>query len=45
MLDAVNLLARDENLRERLVSNAQQYVREERNGDVMAKEWKEALDA
>jgi hypothetical protein len=44
MLGAVDMLVRDENLRLRLVANAQQYVREERNGDVMAREWTEAIN-
>ena len=40
---AVDLLVKDENLRERLVANAQQYVREERNGDVLRSEWMDAV--
>lgn len=43
MADAVELLVKDDNLRERLVANAQQYVREERSGDVMRREWMAAI--
>jgi hypothetical protein len=45
MLEAVELLARDENLRQRLVTNAQQYVREERGEKQIRAEWTAALDA
>lgn len=43
MLDATIRLMRDDGLRERLVANAQQYVREERSGDRMRDEWMEAI--
>lgn len=43
MLRAVDRLIRDDNLRERLTMNAQQYVREERGGDRIRQEWTEAI--
>lgn len=43
MIDAVALLMRDEKLRQRLVANAQQYVREERGLKQMQTEWMEAI--
>ena len=39
MLEAVETLVRDENLRLRLVENAQQYVREERGLKQLREEW------
>lgn len=44
MIDAVALLMRDKKLREELVANAQEYVREQRNEDVLRKEWMAVLD-
>lgn len=43
MLDHVDLLIRKPSLRERLVANAQQYVREERDIRKHADEWREAV--
>lgn len=43
MMEAVDLLVKNETLRERLVRNAQQYVREERNGEVLRREWLDAV--
>jgi hypothetical protein len=43
MVTAVERLIRDDNLRERLVANAQQYVREERGGKQLRDEWTEAI--
>lgn len=43
MLDHVDLLIRNPTLRERLVANAQQYVREERDLSKHAHEWREAV--
>ncbi len=37
------VLVRDPALRERIVANARQYIREERNGDVMRGEWNAAV--
>jgi glycosyltransferase involved in cell wall biosynthesis len=42
-IDAVDLLARDDNLRLRLVENARQYVREERGNRQLREEWGEVL--
>ena len=42
-IHAVELLARDENLRERIVAAAQQYVREERGLAQMRDEWTAAI--
>jgi len=44
MIDAVALLMRDKKLREELVANGRQYVREYRNEDVLRKEWSAVLD-
>lgn len=44
-IDAVDRLARDESLRERLVANAQQYVREERGRKQLEQEWGQVLAA
>ena len=44
MIDAVALLMKDRKLREELVANGQQYVRECRNEDVMRQEWMAVLD-
>jgi glycosyltransferase involved in cell wall biosynthesis len=43
MVDAVALLMKDEKLRQRLVENAQQYVREERGAKQMKQEWTYAV--
>ena len=43
MIDMTLLLMRDEKLRRRLVSNAQQYVREERSLEKNAYQWREAV--
>lgn len=43
MLDYTLLLMHDESLRQRLVENAQQYVREERDLNERAHEWYEAV--
>jgi glycosyltransferase involved in cell wall biosynthesis len=43
MIQAVELLARDENLRLRLVENARQYVREERGLKQLREEWGQAV--
>lgn len=43
MIDAVERLMRDENLRSRLVENARQYVREERNIEKHVDEWRAAI--
>lgn len=43
MLDHVDLLIRKPGLRERLVANAQQYVREQRDITRHASEWQEAV--
>lgn len=44
MIDAVSLLMRDRKLRERLVANAQQYVREERGEKQLKSEWGAAVE-
>lgn len=44
MAQAVTTLVRQPRLREQLAANLQQYIREERNGDVMKKEWLDAID-
>lgn len=44
MIDAVKLLMRDRKLREELVANGQQYVRECRNETHLREEWMSALD-
>ena len=44
MLQMTELLMKDENLRERLVKNAQQYVREERGAKQMREEWSHAIE-
>jgi glycosyltransferase involved in cell wall biosynthesis len=43
MLQAVDLLVRDENLRLRLIENARQYVREERGLKQLQDEWGAAV--
>lgn len=43
MIDAVALLLRDKKLRDELVANAQQYVRESRNETHLRDEWMAAL--
>jgi len=43
MIDAVALLMRDTKLRERLVANAQQYVRENRGETQLREEWEAAV--
>lgn len=43
MLEAVELLVRDGKLRERLVENARQYVREERGLKQLREEWNAAI--
>lgn len=43
MIDAVSLLMRDRKLRDELVANAQQYVRESRNETHLREEWMAAL--
>ena len=45
MLDHVDLLVKKPSLRERLVRNAQQYVREERDMAKHATEWEDAVGA
>lgn len=44
MIDATALLMRDRKLRERLVANAQQYVRENRGESQLREEWTAALE-
>lgn len=44
MIDAVDLLVRDANLRERIVLAAQQYVREERGEKQLREEWTAAIN-
>ena len=44
MLEATELLIKDEKLRERLVANAQQYVREERSEKQLKEEWETAIN-
>lgn len=43
MLNAVDLLVKDEKLRLRLVANAQQYIREERGEKQLREEWSTAI--
>ena len=43
MIDAVALLMKDRKLRERLVANAQQYVRENRGETQLRQEWEAAV--
>jgi glycosyltransferase involved in cell wall biosynthesis len=43
MVDAVALLMKDEKLRQRLVANGQQYVREQRGAKQMKEEWTYAV--
>jgi hypothetical protein len=42
-LECTELLIRDENLRQKLVKNAQQYVREERGLKQLKDEWMAAV--
>jgi hypothetical protein len=44
MIDAVALLMKDRRLRETLVANAQQYVRENRGETQLRQEWTEAIN-
>lgn len=44
MIDAVALLMKDPELRQRLVDNGQQYVRENRSEDQLRQEWEAVLD-
>lgn len=43
-IDAVGLLVADENLRSRIVTNAQQYLREERGAKQLEAEWGAAIN-
>jgi hypothetical protein len=43
MLKAVQLLMKNENLRQRLVKNLQQYIREERGEKQLREEWTHAV--